>query len=338
MTVIAFFVLLSGCSQVATISQIPTLSNFSRSEACWDAPQANTIEKIAILSKSNSNNPDNINKTSAILSISNGGPRVAYSAGLIVGWGKTTSRPDFSTVTAYGASALIAPFIFIGKSEDQKIGNIFHCKSNSLSDMAKLASSYIDETNIKQIADKHNVGGRLLVTVPASPARSETVWNLSLIAASNHPKTKEYLSQIIIAAVDPTIILEPKNIKVPAGEFTKRNWAFRHDRIGQEFLDPGNYLKTGHHYYLIHNDTVIPAGPTQSSSSDKIKLKTKSAYELFLKTQSVQARYYLSSIPERLSLPTNYSKHDTSYFRALFLNAYWQARRGIKWTSQLESN
>ena len=88
--------------------------------------------------------------------------------------------------------------------------------------MAGLAASYLTPDVIQTIALKHNIGNRLLVTVPASPARSESVWDIGQILASKHPKAVEYIKDILIASVDGKIAFEPNSIQIPAGRKTKR--------------------------------------------------------------------------------------------------------------------
>jgi hypothetical protein len=161
---------------------------------CWRAPLPQTVEEFAVTAA----NPDRrravrtAQATSrATLALSNPSAplKAAYGAGLLVGWGETGSRPEFSLVTAVGASALVAPFAFLGAEEDGRIADLFACGDANLAGIAQRATTYLDATLIERIARRHEAGARLLVALPGSAARSETVWDLGAIAASRHPKT-----------------------------------------------------------------------------------------------------------------------------------------------------
>ena len=330
-----FCLVLSGCSQTVRISQLPGFSNKTQPVTCWKEPPLNTLEKLTVTSRQHQKIVRS--GTKAVLALSSGDTKIAYSAGLLIGWSKTGTRPDFSTVTAYGASNLIAPFIFAGSNHDQKLADILHCSSNSLTDMAKLSASYLTTDVIQTIALKHNVGNRLLVTVPASPARSESVWDIGQILASKHPKAVEYIKDILIASVDGKIAFEPNSIQIPAGRKTKRNWNFRNSDIGREFLKPELSISENTALFVIHNDTFSIADSAKAHASIKPEpaSSTKSAKSLYELSKLNKMGYFFIAMPERLSLPSDFSAYDSRYFRALFLHAYWQARRSIKWVKAL---
>src|SRR5271168_3511067 len=56
-----------------------------------------------------------------ILTLSGGGERGAFGAGLLCGWTQRGDRPEFRLVTGVSTGALIAPFAFLGPSYDQKL-------------------------------------------------------------------------------------------------------------------------------------------------------------------------------------------------------------------------
>jgi hypothetical protein len=80
--------------------------------ACWQRPGLETLEETLLLTGRNGRarqaKLETLAPSQAVLLISNGFNNVAYSAGLIVGWGETGERPRFAAITAVGASALIA--------------------------------------------------------------------------------------------------------------------------------------------------------------------------------------------------------------------------------------
>ena len=60
-----------------------------------------------------------------ILSLSGGGPDGAFGAGILNGWSKRGTRPEFEHVTGVSAGAIIAPFAFLGSEYDGKLEEIW---------------------------------------------------------------------------------------------------------------------------------------------------------------------------------------------------------------------
>lgn len=52
------------------------------------------------------------------LALSGGGSSGAFGAGILNGWSKAGTRPDFKVVTGISTGALIAPFAFLGRDHD----------------------------------------------------------------------------------------------------------------------------------------------------------------------------------------------------------------------------
>ena len=55
-----------------------------------------------------------------VLALSSGGLYGAYSAGVLDGWSRTGTRPEFDVVTGSSTGALIAPFAFLGSEYDAR--------------------------------------------------------------------------------------------------------------------------------------------------------------------------------------------------------------------------
>src|SRR3954469_25102801 len=53
-----------------------------------------------------------------ILALSGGGSYGAFTAGVLNGWSRTDTRPEFDVVTGISTGALIAPIAFLGHTYD----------------------------------------------------------------------------------------------------------------------------------------------------------------------------------------------------------------------------
>jgi hypothetical protein len=101
----------------------------SANQHCWQRPGPETLEETLLLfgkdGRRRQADLEHRAPSRDALLLSDGFMNLAYGAGLIVGWGETGERPHFTMITAVGASALIAPFAFIGIDGDRIIADNF---------------------------------------------------------------------------------------------------------------------------------------------------------------------------------------------------------------------
>lgn len=314
----------------------------SAAHACWQPPQPETVEELAHVVENQQRRQvarARAQASSTTLALSDGRMRTAYGAGLLVGWGETGRRPDFALVTGVGLSALIAPFAFVGSGEDARIADIFVCDPASLREMAETATSALDVALLERIAHKHNAGGRLLVALPGSAARRESVWDIGAMAASRHPKTQLQIRHILLAALDLTTHPDPAVVPAIFGTTVDRNPTFRLVGAGQPFLI-GSLPRRASATYLIHSGVLFPdegeaymAARARSDTTPAARAVVPSlvpAHDVFRDAQAAGADAYIASPrPYLLIQPTK--DFDAPYMRALFLDAYRQARMGKEW-------
>jgi hypothetical protein len=342
-------VVASGMSASAqTSSSGESIDVFS---SCWKTPNPQTIEETAVHAGNLGSRASRQRQTTAIaepaaLALSGGTLKAAFGAGLLVGWSETGHRPSFDVVTAVGTSTLIAPFAFVGGDVgDRKLADVFNCASTSWDDVATRASDLLDDTTLAVIANKHKSGGRLLVALPGSPARRETVWDLGAIAASGHTQTASLLRDILLAAVRPETFIDPDRFPIPAGRVEQRNHTFRQIGSGEPFLAPGPPRGRRVSTYLIHHGVLFPdesAGYIAErrrhdggwTSTPKSGLVT--AYDLAEEAGILGSRLRFSSVPERTGvlLPAQ-GNFDLDYMRRLFFKYFRQGRLGWHWESAL---
>lgn len=319
--------------------------------ACWKTPNPQTVEEAAVHSGNLGGRASRQRQAAAAaepaaLALSGGTLKAAFGAGLLVGWSETGHRPSFDVVTAVGTSTLIAPFAFVGGTAgDRKLADVFNCAAGTWDEVAMRASELLDDATLAVIARKHEAGGRLLVALPGSPARRETVWDLGAIAASGHPQTASLLGDILLAAVRPETFVDPERFPVAAGRVEQRNYTFRQIGSGEPFLSPGPPRGRRVSTYLIHNGALFSdesAGYIAErrrhdggwTSTSKAGLVT--AYDLAEEAGTLGSRLRFSSVPERTGvlLPAQ-GDFDIDYMRRLFFKYFRQGRLGWHWESVL---
>jgi hypothetical protein len=310
---------------------------------CWKAPQPQTVQEAVIAAQNQANLAARSRSTgpAGMLALSDGRLKSAYGAGLLVGWGETGTRPNFAVVTAVGMSALLAPFAFLGSEGDGAIADIFACDASSLQEMAERAASYLNSDLVEKIARRHETGARLLVALPGSAARRETVWDLGAIAASRHPEARRQISTILLAAVDLTTFIDPEAMPVSAGLAAVRNPALRRVGAGEAFLSAPSLRKPAAPTYLIHNGVLFPdegeeyaAAQALQPAAAQTDIWLVPAYDLFTAAQRWQSPMLIASPRPYMNIQSQQSAFDLPYMRALFLDAYRQGRMRREWRSK----
>ena len=138
--------------------------------------------------------------------LSGGSDNGADGAGVLNGWSKAGTSPEFSIVTGVSTGALIAPLAFLGKDQDPTLERIYttisardiyrpkfaptipgSSSAASTKPLAGLIASVMTDALIDRIGREHSVGRRLFVGTANLDAQRMVVWNMGAIAASSAP-------------------------------------------------------------------------------------------------------------------------------------------------------
>jgi hypothetical protein len=153
------------------------------------------------------------------LALSGGGDKGAFGAGLLNGWSAAGNRPEFKLVTGISTGGLIAPFAFLGPRYDEKLRNLYTnvkrddivtlrglltiLTDDSLADTAplrKLLRKHVDRNFLDEIAVEHRKGRELWISTTNLDARKRVIWNMTKLAASDHPRAVEIFQEVMIAS------------------------------------------------------------------------------------------------------------------------------------------
>jgi predicted acylesterase/phospholipase RssA len=169
------------------------------------------------------------------LAISGGGGDGAYGAGLLAGWSKAGTRPQFEVVTGISTGALTAPYAFLGSAYDGKLKEIYTNISEddvlrkagplnavfgaSLVDnspLRALVARHVTTELIDKIAAENARGRRLLVGTTNLDAQRPVVWDVTAIAASGNPDRVQLIRDVLIASAAIPGVFPPQLIRVQA--------------------------------------------------------------------------------------------------------------------------
>jgi hypothetical protein len=169
----------------------------------------------------------------AVLSLSGGGADGAFGAGFLNGWTRTGARPEFKIVSGVSTGALIAPFAFLGTDYDEPLKKVFTTVSTeniikrvsiinlfssealtNTEPLKRLLKQYVTDDMIRQVANVHDQGRRLYIGTANMDSQRPVVWNMGLIAKSNHPSAPQLFRDVMLASASIPAGFPPVYIKV----------------------------------------------------------------------------------------------------------------------------
>jgi len=171
-----------------------------------------------------------------ILVLSGGGSRGAFGAGLISGWNIRGGMPKFDIITGISTGSIMAPFIFLGGRELEKMNYFYTEKTTkevftstwerffnggyimNAKPLKKLFRETFDEKFLAKVAEEHKKGRRLYVGTTNIDTGQLTVWDMGAIAASSHEDKYERFSNIIYASTAMPVYLPPQYMYIDKGD------------------------------------------------------------------------------------------------------------------------
>lgn len=290
-----------------------------------------------------------------MLAISGGGENGAFGAGLLYGWTERGTRPSFRLVTGVSTGALTAPFAFLGSRYDEQLKAVYTTVqrdnialilpiltiigSDSVADsrpLANLIASYVTPEMVAEIAGEYQKGRILLIGTTNLDQGQPIAWNISAIAASNHPARVQAIHDILLASASIPGAFPPVMMDVTVNGARRQEMHVDGGATTQVFLYPSNApLREAPAFARRTQRTawIIRNGRTQELSEDVKRgllpiaarsistMITSNAigdiYRMYLMTRRDNVDFNLAYISGRFTVP--YEKpFDPVYMNALF--------------------
>lgn len=238
-----------------------------------------------------------------VLSISGGGSRGSYGAGVLVGWTDAGDRPEFDVVTGISTGALMATAAFLGTEHDDDLriyteinnDDVFHKRGilsifqdDALLDtkpLRDLIARTIDAETLALVAREHARGRRLFVGTTNLDAQAFVVWDMGAIAASDHPDKLERYRDVVLASASYPMAFPPVYIPVSSDGQTwyqmhvdggVRETVFFYDFIdeyGEALEQLGMDASSVHpELYLLNNGTLYARDVTKPVGGSTISI------------------------------------------------------------------
>ncbi|MEQ1649384.1 MAG: patatin-like phospholipase family protein [Hyphomicrobiaceae bacterium] len=303
------------------------------------------------------------------LLLSGGAGDGAFGAGVLSGWSRRGTRPNFAVVTGVSAGALIAPFAFLGPSYDKQLKEIWtqhetkdlvisHVITGLLTGEAladttpleNLMAKYVTRAMLDKVAAEYRKGRMLLIGTTNLDAQRQVIWNMGEIAVQRTPHALELFRQVLLASASVPGAFPPVRINVEAKGKEHDEYHVDGGVTRQVFLSPGQVsLKAFDRFYgstpvrrifVIKNGKLVPEYEVVKASTVSISAralftttKSQSIGDLLRikdKASDAGASFHLLSIPATFTMPYK-EAFDKAYMQELFKTGAAAGFSGTGW-------
>jgi len=310
-----------------------------------------------------------MNRPHHYLALSGGGSDGAYGAGVLAGWTRAGTRPDFTLVTGISTGALIAPFAFLGPEYDDELKKFFTTtstrgimikrstlsaiNSNAAADTAPLKSKIktaFDDKFIAAIGAEFKKGRRLFIGTTNLDVSRPVIWNIGRIAASGAPGANDLIHEIILASASIPGAFPPVFIDVEVDGQIYDEMHVDGGTVSQVYVYPialdwklvlkALNVKGKPSVYIIRNAKLKPKAETMPNKIFPISSRAISSlvrtqgigdlFRIYLETQRDGLDYNLTYIPDDFDVESK-EPFDMDYMNALYQVGHDMAAGGKVW-------
>jgi predicted acylesterase/phospholipase RssA len=215
-----------------------------------------------------------------VLALSSGGLYGAYSAGVLDGWSRTGTRPEFDVVTGSSTGALIAPFAFLGSEYDAqamklytgvRAEDIFRVRAwvtipfrDALATSAplrQLIQNQITQTLMERIAAEHKKGRRLYVCTTDIHSKRAVIWDMGAIASRPCPEGCTLFRDVLLASASVPGVFPPVPFEVEVDGHRKPELHVDGAITAPLFMPPGVFAAAAVQNGPNFNPNPMPGAP-----------------------------------------------------------------------------
>ncbi|MGI9464890.1 MAG: patatin-like phospholipase family protein [Aestuariivirgaceae bacterium] len=303
-----------------------------------------------------------------ILALSGGGADGAFGAGVLNGWTRSGTRPQFDIVTGVSTGALIAALAFLGPEHDATLRELYTQTTNdeifrSKTILSALSSeSFLDYTPLKrqiervvtpQLVDRigieHSRGRRLYIATTNLDAGELVVWDAGAIAASSYPsEIRTRVIQKVLrasAAVPglfkpvyfrPSLDSQARQMHVDGGVKAPvliRSFMFKVPARRRVL----HVIVNGQISFFDAREAVEPkvTAISRKSITELLRgLLYKTLYQGYVSTRNAGGRFRLIAIPDDVPAAKNPLEFDPAEMRRLYEAGFALGSSGRGWSKE----
>lgn len=207
------------------------------------------------------------------INLSTGGGDGAFGAGLLTGWSESGKRPQFALVTGVSTGALMAPFVFVGSSMDDRLKRAYtEYNAGDIFEDVKTPESLVDTWPLKRliakevtlellaaVAEAHKAGRRLFVTTTNLDASRGVVWNMGAIATRGDEAALKLFRDIMLASTAIPGLFPPALIDVETNGKANKEMHADGGLAAQVYTAPESMLNASSSYKLPATELYVVA-------------------------------------------------------------------------------
>lgn len=215
-----------------------------------------------------------------VLVLSSGGLYGAYSAGVLDGWSRTGTRPEFDVVTGSSTGALIAPFAFLGSEYDAqamklytgvRAEDIFRVRAwvtipfrdamATSAPLRKLIQTQITQTLMERVAAEHKKGRRLYVCTTDLHSRRAVIWDMGAIASRPCPEGCSLFRDVLLASASVPGVFPPVPFEIEVDGRREKELHADGAVTAPLFMPPGVFAAAAVQNGPVFNPNPLPGAP-----------------------------------------------------------------------------
>ena len=301
------------------------------------------------------------------LALSGGGADGAFGAGVLEGWSERGDRPEFEVVTGVSAGAIIAPFAFLGSSEDAKLRTIWtQYKQDQVittqflpalfggpafadtGPFQGLMAQYIDREFVDRVAAEYKRGRILMILTTNLDAQRPVVWNMGEIALNPAPEAVDLFRKVVLASSAIPAAFPPVKIEVEADGHrydelhvdggTTRELFVLPVQAPLKAFDPLYPAPPIRRFFIIKNGKVSPEQEVTQATTLKIAARSISTliksqnqgelYRIYRIALDGGADFNFMAVPDTFNRTTKQIV-DQEYQAALYQEGVAEGRKGV---------
>ncbi len=304
-------------------------------------------------------------QTNTILALSGGGADGAFGAGILNGWTKAGTRPDFDIVTGVSTGALMAALAFLGPEYDDELRVLYTTQTNedifrnkgiagffsdSLYDntpLKKQIQSVITRNFLDKVAAEHAKGRRLYVATTNLDAGTRVIWDMGQIAGGNRADAVLMFQKVLRASAAIPGFFKPVYIKPVKGVQLRQ--AHVDGGLKEPILVPNFVFKTKarkRNIYLIVNGRMARFEAEQAVKPELDDIARKSITELtrsllytkvyqgYVRARNSGSNFNLVTIPDEITPSKEALDFDPARMQKLYNIGYRIATSARPWKSE----
>jgi Patatin-like phospholipase len=279
-------------------------------------------------------------------------------------------------VTGVSTGALSAPFAYLGRDYDQNLTQLYTetsardifnkrplliaaVASDSLVDNAplrRMIEHYVDAAMVQKIAEEYAKGRLLFVLTTNLDQSRPVIWNIGAIAASNNPRARDLIVDVLLASASIPAIFPPVMLDVTVDGQKRQEMHVDGGTIAQVFFYPPSFSIRGaakrlgvdekalrerkRVAYVIRNGRFFRQDEsvqlrTLSIAKEALATMTVSSgvndtYRMYTLARRDGVDFNLASISEDFTVPYK-GPFDPGYMQSLFAYGYEKGRAGYPW-------